>query len=75
MALAHRRRILVEAVVDVLTEPRSLAEVEHNRRMRKGEAFRNYAAGLDLWCEVRGWIRGPRMDGGPHLVAESPTTA
>lgn len=75
VALAHRRRLLVEAVVDVLTEPRSLAEVEHNRRMRKGEAFRNYAAGLDLWCEVRGWIRGPRMDGGPHLVAESPTTA
>lgn len=69
-AKAVARRIMVNAVIDCLAEPKSLAQVEHDHRMRRGQAFDNYVAGLDLWCEVRGWIRGPRMDGGPHLVAE-----
>lgn len=75
VALAHQRRIMVDAVVDCLAEPKSLAQIEHDRRMRRGQAFDNYVAGLDLWCEIRGWTRGPRMEGGPHLVAESPTTS
>ena len=73
--MAHQRRILVAAVIDCLAEPRTLAEIERTHRMRRGQAFDNYVAGLDLWCEVRGWTRGPRMDGGPHLAAESPTTS
>lgn len=69
-ALVHRRRIMLDAVIDCLAEPLTLAEVERKHRMRRGQAFDNYVAALDLWCEVRGWIRGPRMDGGPHLAAE-----
>jgi len=68
--LAHDRRILVAAVVDCIAEPRTLAEIERTHRMRRGQAFGNYVLALDLWCEVRGWIRGPRMDGPPHLAAE-----
>lgn len=68
--LAHDRRILVAAVVDCIAEPRTLAEIELTHRMRRGQAFDNYVLALDLWCEVRGWIRGPRMDGGPHLARE-----
>lgn len=71
--LAHQRRIMINAVIDCLTEPKTLPQVEHDRRMRRGQAFTNYAAGLDLWCEVRGWIRGPSMAGGPHLAAEGVT--
>ncbi|HQS15013.1 hypothetical protein [Reyranella sp.] len=75
VALAHQRRIMIDAVVDCLAEPKSLAQIERDRRMRRGQAFDNYVAGLDLWCEVRGWTRGPRMDRGPHLLPESPTTS
>lgn len=71
--LAHQRRILVAAVVDVLAELMTLTQVQGKHRMRRGQAFTNYVEGLDLWCEVRGWTRGPRMDGGPHLGPESVT--
>lgn len=64
------RRLMVAAVIDCLAEPMPLAQVEHDHRMRRGQAFANYVGALDLWCEVRGWIRGPRMDRGPHLLAE-----
>lgn len=70
VGLAHRRRIMINAVIDCLTEPKTLPQVERDHRMRRGQAFDNYAMGLDLWCEVRGWIRGPSMAGGPHLAAE-----
>ena len=56
-AEAPRRRIMVAAVIDCLAEPRTLAEIEQAHRMRKGQAFANYAAGVDLWCELRGWVR------------------
>lgn len=72
--LAHQRRILVAAVIDCLAEPRTLTEIERTYRMRRGQAFDNYVLALDLWCEVRGWMRGPRMDGGPHLGPESVTS-
>lgn len=77
--LAQQRRILVAAVIDCLAEPKTLTEVEQTHRMRRGQAFDNYVLALDLWCEVRGWVRGPRMDGGgplggaPHLAAEGVT--
>ncbi len=73
--LAHQRRVLVAAVIDLIAEPMTLTQVQRKRRMRRGQAFTNYSDGLDLWCEVRGWIRGPRMDGGPHLGPESVTRA
>lgn len=75
LVVAGRGRIVLGAVVDCLAEPKTLAQIERDHRMRRGQAFDNYVAGLDLWCEIRGWIRGPRMDCGPHLVPESPTTS
>jgi hypothetical protein len=64
------RRIMIAPVIDCLSEPKTLAQVERDHRMRRGQAFDNYVLALDLWCEVRGWIRGPRMDRGPTLAAE-----
>lgn len=71
--LAHQRRVMIDAVVDCLAEPKTLAQVERDRRMRRGQAFDNYVLGLDLWCEVRGWTRGPSLAGGPHLAPEGVT--
>ncbi len=68
--MVHGRRITLDAVTDCLAEPLTLAEVERKHRMRKGEAFDNYVKGLDLWCEVRGWIRGPALYDGPTLEPE-----
>lgn len=68
--LCPGRRIMIAAVIDCLAEPKTLVQVEQEHSMRRGQAFDNYALALDLWCEVRGWIRGPRMDRGPHLAAE-----
>jgi hypothetical protein len=73
--LAHARRILLAAVIDCLAEPKTLAQVERDHRMRRGQAFDNYVRALDLWCEIRGWVRGPAMAGGPHLTPEGPTRA
>jgi hypothetical protein len=68
--LAVIRRIMVAVVIECLTEPRTLIEIEKAHRMRRGQAFEYYVLGLDLWCEIRGWIRGPSMEGGPHLGPE-----
>lgn len=68
--LSVGRRIMIAAVIDCLAEPKTLAQVELDHGMRRGQAFENYAKALDLWCEVRGWIRGPRMDRGPTLATE-----
>lgn len=75
LVVAGRGRIVLGAVVDCLSEPKTLAQIERDHRMRRGQAFDNYVAGLDLWCEIRGWIRGPKMDRGPHLAPESTTIA
>lgn len=72
-ALAVPRRVMVDVVIDCIAEPKTLAQVERDHRMRRGQAFDNYVLGLDLWCEVRGWVRGPSMRRGPHLLPESPT--
>ncbi len=72
--LAHLRRILVPAVIDCLAEPRTLGEIEKIHRMRRGQAFTNYASALDLWCLVRGWIKAmPFVASRPTLQAESVT--
>lgn len=70
---ATQRRIMVAAVIDVLSEPKTLADVERDHRMRRGQAMEHYVRGLDLWCELRGWIRGPVLQDGPTLVAEGVT--
>jgi hypothetical protein len=56
---AGRRGIDQRAVIDLLTEPKTLAQVERDRRLRRGHAFAIYARGLDLWAEIRGWMRRP----------------
>jgi len=52
---ARRRRISRRVVIMVLTEPRTLREVEQALRLRRGRAIEIYRRGLDLWCELRGW--------------------
>jgi hypothetical protein len=51
------------AVIDVLTEPKTLAQVERDRRLRRGHAFAIYSRALDLWAELRGWMRRPATIG------------
>jgi len=67
---APRRRIMLVVVIECLTEPKTLGQIEREHRMRDGQAFQHYAAGLDLWCELRGWTRTPASIG--TLVAERP---
>jgi hypothetical protein len=38
---------------------RGIDQVERDRRLRRGHAFAIYARGLDLWAELRGWMRRP----------------
>lgn len=61
--LAPQRRIMVAVVIECLTEPKTLGQIERDHRMREGQAFVHYTAGLDLWCEVRGWSRMPARVG------------
>lgn len=68
--LAPKRRIMVAVVIECLTEPKTLGEIERGHRMRDGHAFLHYATGLDLWCELRGWTRMPAQIG--TLTAERP---
>lgn len=72
--MAPKRRIMVAVVIDCLVEPKTLGQVERDHRMRRGQAMEQFALGLDLWCELRGWIRGPRPGIGPHLAPEGVTT-
>ena len=54
---AKRQRINFRVVVEVLTEPKTLAEVERDHRLKSGMAFSFYVRALALWCVVRGWVR------------------
>lgn len=58
MAMAPHRGVHVSALIDCLTEPKTLAEVEKERKLKPGNALANYQQGLDLWSELRGWTRG-----------------
>jgi len=72
---APRRRIMVDAAIDCLAEPLTLAQVELKHRMRRSQAMANYMLALDLWCELRGWMRGPPIGFGPSIGPEGPTRA
>jgi hypothetical protein len=54
---AGRRGINQRVVIDVFSEPWTLAQIERDRRLRRGHAFAIYTRGLDLWAELRGWMR------------------
>lgn len=54
---AKRRRISITVVIEVLAEPKTLRDIEHERRMRTGVPFAHYLRALTLWCELRGWLR------------------
>lgn len=68
---AQRRDIVVDAVVDTFAEPKTLQQVERDHRMRRGQAMSNYVRGLDLWCELRGWMRRPAVYDGPVMEEAS----
>lgn len=72
---APRRRIMIDAVTDCLAELLTLAQIEMKHRMRRSQGMANYTKGLDLWCELRGWMRGPVMSAGPNIGPEGPTRA
>jgi hypothetical protein len=57
MTESRRRRLRVEVVLDCLLEPLTLPEIEKRRRLKPGDALEIYQAGLDLWSELRGWLR------------------
>ena len=73
-AAAVDRRIMIAVVIDCLVEPKTLPQVERDHRLRKGQAMSQFVLGLDLWSELRGWLRGPRMQAGPSLLPEGVVT-
>lgn len=54
---SRRRKINFAVVVEVLTEPRTLKEIDHAHRLKSGTAFSFYVRGLAVWCVARGWVR------------------
>lgn len=70
VAEAHRRRVMVDPVIDCIAEPLTLAQVEAKHRMRRGQAMDNYVRALDLWSELRGWIRHSPVGPGPSIGPE-----
>lgn len=67
---AVQQRIHVAPVMDILFEIMTLAEVEKRHRMRRGQAMNELIAAFHLWAQLRGWVKGPRMQAGPHLLTE-----
>lgn len=57
MKEARLRKINVSVVLECLTEPKTLPEIERAKRLRPGSALATYQAGLDVWCALRGWTR------------------
>lgn len=74
LAAAVDRRIMVSVVIDCLVEPKTLGQIERDHRLRRGQAMDQFLLALDLWAELRGWMRGPRMQAGPSLLREGVTT-
>jgi hypothetical protein len=60
---AKRRRVNRRVIISILTEPRTLGEIEQRHRLQKGRAYTIYVRGLDLWCVLRGWVRPGRFGG------------
>lgn len=52
---AQRRRVHLRLLLALITTPVTLAQVERDLRLTRGEAFPAFVAGLDLWCQIRGW--------------------
>jgi hypothetical protein len=65
---AKARGIDRRVIIMVLSEPRTLSEVERACRLPRGAAIEIYRRGLDLWCELRGWLR-PAIAGCGQLPA------
>jgi hypothetical protein len=55
VAPADQRHIVPAVVIDCLSSPKTLADIERDHRLKTGDAMACYARGLDLWCELRGW--------------------
>jgi hypothetical protein len=51
--MMNAKRVSLAVVIEVLSEPRTLADIERSRRLERGRAMEIYRAGLDLWLEVR----------------------
>lgn len=58
VAEAKQRKIHIAVVIDCIAEPKTLADIERDRKLKRGKALAIYLAGLDAWCELRGWLRG-----------------
>ena len=52
---AAARGINVEAVVDCIGQPKTMAEIERERGFSAGQGIDNHRRGLDLWAQLRGW--------------------
>lgn len=58
-AEAQLRGIKVAAIIMTLSEPRTLPEVERACELKRGQGIEVYRRGLDLWAELRGWLKPP----------------
>lgn len=56
-AKAARHGVLIEAVVDCIREPWTMAEVERRHGIKGGDGIANHRLGLDVWAEQRQWVR------------------
>ena len=65
----RRRRIRRDVVIEVLSEPRTLREIERALRLAHGRALTIYERALDCWCELRGWMRPPILINGATIAA------
>jgi hypothetical protein len=63
---ARRQKIKMAVVVEVLTEPKTLGEIDRDHRQQSGTAYSFYVRALALWCVVRGWVR--RTDSRGRIV-------
>lgn len=52
---AQRERVRVAEVLDILVFGKSCAQVDRERRQRKGVARGNLFDGLGVYCAMRGW--------------------
>jgi hypothetical protein len=57
LKLAKSSHISFSVVLDCLVEPKTLTDIEKERRLDAGQALAIYQQGLDLWCTLRGWVR------------------
>jgi hypothetical protein len=56
---ASIRGVNVNAVVACIAEPLTMADVEKRYAIPAGKGIINHKHGLDVWSELRGWIKPP----------------